>query len=177
VAGARRPDLTLGQIQCLRLVKAQYTSKEIARQLGISPFTVDQRLDAARKKLDAANRADAARRFALLDDAGIYQPLVYDPPRLENDNNFPHSIDVLSERKDAGWEKDVRQISISVDPNLVVAASDKNTSSWYAPPPFGGKRHELSNGHVLLKSINVAFISTMMVAAVVIVITGVMRLF
>ena len=49
-------DLTEGQKACLRLVVQQQTSKEIARVLGISPFTVDQRLDAARRKLNAASR-------------------------------------------------------------------------------------------------------------------------
>ena len=61
MVGARRPELTEGQADCLRLVNAHYTSKQIARQLNISPFTVDQRLDAARKKLSAENRIDALR--------------------------------------------------------------------------------------------------------------------
>jgi DNA-binding CsgD family transcriptional regulator len=177
MAGARRPDLTLGQRQCLRLVKAQYTSKEIARQLGISPFTVDQRLDAARKKLNATSRADAARRFALLDTEEVYQPLVYDPPRLENNKTLPHLIEASSVSEGESQKNNFSQIDTNDNSNLVVAGSDKQTSSWFTPPPFGGKRHELSNGDVLLKTINVAFISTMMVAAMVIVITGVMRLF
>ena len=55
--------LTEGQKACLRLVVQHHTSKEIARALGISPFTVDQRLDAARRKLNATSRIDAAKIF------------------------------------------------------------------------------------------------------------------
>jgi DNA-binding CsgD family transcriptional regulator len=54
-------DLTEGQKACLRLVVQHHTSKEIARKLGISRYTVDQRLDAARHKLNAASRKDAAK--------------------------------------------------------------------------------------------------------------------
>jgi DNA-binding CsgD family transcriptional regulator len=177
MAGARRPDLTIGQRECLRLVKAQYTSKEIARQLGISPFTVDQRLDAARKKLNATSRADAARRFALMDAENIYQPLVYDPLRLENTTILPHSTDALSASEGVDQKNSFSQINVSDNTSFVAAGSDSQTSSWFTPPPFGGERHELSNGDILLKTINVAFISTMMIAVMVIVITGVMRLF
>jgi len=66
--------LTEGQKACLRLVVQHQTSKEIARTLGISPFTVDQRLDAARRKLNATSRKEAAKLFATLDQGGIYQP-------------------------------------------------------------------------------------------------------
>lgn len=59
-------ELTEGQKACLRLVDDHMTSKEIARSLGISHFTVDQRLDAARRKLNAATRKDAAKIFAAI---------------------------------------------------------------------------------------------------------------
>jgi DNA-binding CsgD family transcriptional regulator len=76
--------LTEGQKACLRLVVQHQTSKEIARTLGISPFTVDQRLDAARRKLNATSRKEAAKLFATLDQGGIYQPFVYETPMLES---------------------------------------------------------------------------------------------
>jgi DNA-binding NarL/FixJ family response regulator len=38
------------------------SSKEIARELGLSKHTVDWHLDKARKRLGAADRYDAARR-------------------------------------------------------------------------------------------------------------------
>jgi DNA-binding CsgD family transcriptional regulator len=177
MAGVRRPNLTEGQINCLRLVGANYTSKEIARKLGISPFTVDQRLDAARKKLSADSRSDAARRFAQLDAEEVYQPLVYDPTGLEKHDPTRHLEIAVN-----GWKlpNQQRPSSEICAVDLVEDAAEAPKHGplpWLVPPPFGGKRHKLSNGDVLLKSINVAFISTMMVAAVVIVMTGVMRLF
>ena len=78
-----RNQLTEGQKACLRLVDDHHTSKEIARKLGISPFTVDQRLDAARRKLAASSRKDAAKMFAAMEQSGISQPFVYGPQRLE----------------------------------------------------------------------------------------------
>lgn len=177
MAGMRRPDLTEGQIICLRLVGENYTSKEIARQLGISRFTVDQRLDAARKKLDAESRIDAARRFAQLDAEEIYQPIVYDPDGLEKPD-APSQFGFAT----SGWGSTIHQESSREfnDQSITTDAVHETRQGflrWFLPPPIGGKRHNLSNGDVLLKSINVAFISTMMVAAIVIVMTGVMRLF
>jgi DNA-binding CsgD family transcriptional regulator len=57
-------DLTAKQIECLELVLQHRSSKQIAQTLGISPHTVDQRLDSARRKLGAATRQDAAMAYA-----------------------------------------------------------------------------------------------------------------
>jgi DNA-binding CsgD family transcriptional regulator len=53
--------LTPGQRDCLRLVREGMTSKQIGRELGISPFTVDQRLKRACDTLGATSRVEAAR--------------------------------------------------------------------------------------------------------------------
>jgi len=66
-----------GQRDCLRLVLVHLTSKEIARELGVSPHTVDQRLRTAMRVLDAQSRFEAARIFAALDGEPTYQPLIY----------------------------------------------------------------------------------------------------
>ncbi|QCB55849.1 helix-turn-helix transcriptional regulator [Sphingopyxis sp. PAMC25046] len=58
--------LTDKQRACLDLLLERKTSKEIARALGISKFTVDQRLRTARAVLGAAGRDDAALRYARL---------------------------------------------------------------------------------------------------------------
>lgn len=55
------PRLTDGQRDCLRLVYKHMTSKDIARELGVSPHTVDMRLRTAMKTLAVASRIDAAR--------------------------------------------------------------------------------------------------------------------
>ncbi len=69
--------LNEGQRDCLRLVLAHLSSKEIARQLDISPHTVDQRLRTAMRILNAQSRFDAARKFAELDPENSYQSLIY----------------------------------------------------------------------------------------------------
>jgi len=73
------------QKNCLRLVMEMLSSKEIARQLNISPHVVDNRIKAACKILDASDRKQAAR---LLHDAELSanhknQPLVNQRPAFE----------------------------------------------------------------------------------------------
>jgi len=55
------PRLTDAQRDCLRLVYKHMTSKDIARELGVSPHTVDMRLRTAMKTLSVGSRIDAAR--------------------------------------------------------------------------------------------------------------------
>ena len=87
--------LNEGQRDCLRLVLAHLTSKEIARELGVSPHTVDQRLRTAMRILDAQSRFEAARVFAAFDGDSPYQPLIYQAPiverNLKNGNQDPSS--------------------------------------------------------------------------------------
>lgn len=68
--------LTVKQKAVLDLLLEHKSSKEIARTLGISPFTVDQRIASARKKFDAATRAELARAYAKR--RSIYEDPVYE---------------------------------------------------------------------------------------------------
>jgi DNA-binding CsgD family transcriptional regulator len=149
------PQLTEGQKACLRLVVQHHTSKEIARTLGISPFTVDQRLDAARRKLNAPSRKDAAKRFAALDQIGISQRLVYETSSLESTDD-PGTQNTLPDGLRQRFAKIFSFISV---------------------PPIGGERHELSSREILVLALNLAFFSTVVMAFVVVVLTGVFRLF
>ena len=72
-----------GQRDCLRFVLAHLNSKEIARELGVSPHTVDQRLRTAMRILNAQSRFEAARKFAAADQQQAYQPLIYQPSTVE----------------------------------------------------------------------------------------------
>jgi DNA-binding CsgD family transcriptional regulator len=76
-------NLSEGQRECLRMVLSHMSSKEIARALGISRHTVDQRLRLAMRTLQVANRIDAARALAAHEGAGAYQPLVHQPPHID----------------------------------------------------------------------------------------------
>lgn len=148
-------ELTDGQKACLRLVDDHHTSKEIARILGISPFTVDQRLDAARRKLNASSRKDAAKIFAAFEKGGLSEPLVYEALRLET----------------VGFVD-----SQEASPHPVGQVFGK-ISSFVSVPPIGGERHELSKKEILVQSLNIAFFSTLVIAFVVVVLTGTFRLF
>ncbi|MBO9543767.1 MAG: helix-turn-helix transcriptional regulator [Caulobacter sp.] len=69
--------LTERERECLRLVDRHMSSKEIARELGLSKHTVDWHLDKARRRLGAADRYDAARRVF---DRGAAPPPTPAPP-------------------------------------------------------------------------------------------------
>ncbi len=150
----RFTELTEGQKMCLRLVNNHHTSKEIARILGISSFTVDQRLDAARRKLNAESRREAAKIFASLDQ-NISQPLVYETQPLE-----PEPMTASS----AG------------PPNRAVQIFSR-FPAMISVPPIGGERHELSKSQVIVQSLTIAFFSTLVVATIAIMLMGTMRLF
>ena len=53
------PTLTERQRQILELTIDGLSAEEISKQLNLSPFTVNEHLDAVRRKLGAANRAEA----------------------------------------------------------------------------------------------------------------------
>ncbi len=74
--------LSDGQRTCLRMVLMHMSSKDIARELGISPHTVDQRLKGASKILGVDSRVEAARTLARAEGAAAYQPLVYQTPDI-----------------------------------------------------------------------------------------------
>jgi DNA-binding CsgD family transcriptional regulator len=64
IMNGRIQRLTDRQKQCLRLVSHGLEVKEIARELGIGPAAVVERLRAARRMLDVESSRDAARLLA-----------------------------------------------------------------------------------------------------------------
>jgi DNA-binding CsgD family transcriptional regulator len=62
--GAELPDLTERQRQCIEGFLARKTAKQIGRELGITHHAVEQHLKAVRKKLNATDTLEAARRYA-----------------------------------------------------------------------------------------------------------------
>lgn len=60
--------LTDKQCEALDLVCARFSSKQIAKRLEVSPRSIDQRLDAARRTLGATDRFEAARIYAAAKD-------------------------------------------------------------------------------------------------------------
>jgi DNA-binding CsgD family transcriptional regulator len=93
--------LTEGQKQCLRLVRRDMSSKQIGRQIGKSPHTVDSRLKSAIAVLGASDRFEAAKllrdaeggsRNAAPAPSPDYQPLVYQASDVPLVTQFSSSI-------------------------------------------------------------------------------------
>lgn len=78
----RLAKLTDGQKECLRLVYRHMSSKDIARELGISPHSVDARLRSAIRALGVAARTDAALLLAAHEAGAPYQSPVYQSPHV-----------------------------------------------------------------------------------------------
>lgn len=148
-------ELTEGQKACLRLVGQHYTSKEIARKLGISPFTVDQRLDAARRKLNTSSRKDAAKMFAQLELHAVSQPLVYEPHPVE-------SNDIAANHNTAAGQ---------------VISDFARRSLFFSVSPQGERRNALSTREIAVRAIIIAFYGSLVMAFFVAVLTATFRLF
>ena len=78
--GALWARLSDKQRACLDLLLERRTSKQMARMLGISKPTVDQRIAAARVILGAGDRDEAARIYGRL--KAVYDRGIYDPVQL-----------------------------------------------------------------------------------------------
>ena len=78
--------LTAKQREVLDLLIEHKTSKEIARQLGISPHTVDQRIQFAKEKLGASSRSEVAQLYRRLIE--ICGQLTYQESRIAASSAF-----------------------------------------------------------------------------------------
>src|SRR3546814_14706321 len=91
--------LSAAQIETLRHVFEHKNSKEIARIMGVSPHTVDERVRRSLKKLNTSNRIEAAKLLAsngVFDRVTPYHALRYqladlggDPPVADADTARP----------------------------------------------------------------------------------------
>jgi DNA-binding NarL/FixJ family response regulator len=66
VAQAANAGLTRREVEVVRLVAMGHTNREIARELFLSPRTVEMHVGSILVKLDCRSRADAARRASEL---------------------------------------------------------------------------------------------------------------
>lgn len=85
IAHAKLASLTDKQRAVLDLLIQHKSSKEIARTLCISPYTVDQRLGAARQKLGANSRGEVARAYAAL--LSVCEEPAYGFPYVETEQD------------------------------------------------------------------------------------------
>lgn len=139
--------LTERQRACLELVAMGFTSKQIARKLGISHSTVDNHVLAATQLLGVADRREAAR---LVIGAG---------------QQLPRQAPALTEREKSS----------------IVAGQEASPQTTPAGlkllPPVGGEPNEQTLGHKTIQILSIAFISTMAVIAMALLISGAFKAF
>ena len=82
IRGLGLEKLSAAQVETLQHVYAHRSSKEIARIMGVSPHTVDERLRRAIRILGVNTRIEAARLVAGETQPSTYQPLIYQPSEL-----------------------------------------------------------------------------------------------
>lgn len=90
--------LTAKQREVLDLLIQHKTSKEISRTLGISPHTVDQRINLARNKLGLSSRSQVAqeyRRLLQTYEQSVYQETHVEPPAVPMQTAGRGKLDAL----------------------------------------------------------------------------------
>lgn len=133
-----------GQRQCLRLVLAHLNSKEIGRELDISPHTVDQRLRQAMKLLEVSSRFEAARKFAEHEGAEAYQPLIYQSSDVEKIQES-ETVGLSVERNDMDDTEVSTKLSVVGDSASAAIFEKPHTRSDRLPfPRFRGEKNTLT---------------------------------
>jgi DNA-binding CsgD family transcriptional regulator len=172
---ARVPDLSDAQLSCLRLVLAHLNSKEIARELGVSPHAVDARLRSAIAKLGVASRTEAALALADYEGIATYQPLTCQASHLDRASIGVQDLAALESagrvdgiRSDGTYSEQTKNIG---HPPLrqarlpgvlervdTVSPSMDRISRWNQP-------NELSRGQRLAVILAISLLSSIAVAA------------
>lgn len=139
-AATRVAKLTDKELEALELVAAHYSSKEIAIRLDLSIAAIDARVRAVLRKLEVADRRQAALVLASARGhaaqqaaAAPYQPRVYQPPQVVPDA-VPYRMDGPNEHavQDVHQGFPVDRSEAATDPRQAEPASD------------GGARNRLS---------------------------------
>lgn len=139
--------LTERQRACLELVALGFTSKQIARKLGISHSTVDNHVLAATQLLGVADRREAGRLVAT-----YRQELPRHAAELTDNEN-----------------------SAIVD--LQEAWTRPSSAGLKLLPPVGGEVNEQTLGHKTVQIVSIAFLSTVAVIAMALLISGAFKAF
>lgn len=153
---ARVYSLSAGQRDCLRLVNAHLSSKEIARKLNISRHTVDQRIALACRKLEAANRREAAVLLAQY-DSFIYEPsdIAEQPAQV---------LSLLDVQMDGFGESEQSDKVISgIQPNVIVDVLPLT----FPFPKRKGDRNDLSLSARLAWAFAIFFMATLVSGAMI----------
>jgi hypothetical protein len=111
-------------------------TKEIARELGISPDGVNQRIKAAMRILGVNRRRDAALMLAETESQPHYQPLVY-PPR---DIAFESDPATFGPSTESGREQEPVTIGAREEQAAFQAVPQPRSGRFRLPLPVRGGR-------------------------------------
>lgn len=161
--------LTEAQRVCLRMVLMHLSSKDIARELGISPHTVDQRLRMAIQALGVANRFEAARILAKYESPNAYQSAVYQTSHVAQ--NPVHATVGVSDihgvrQTDGAYQPNaVREEQIAfLTPAFATGAPGNGTSGGFVNLPIptpGRERNDLNAAQRLGWIVSIAIASAL----------------
>lgn len=143
--------LTERQKECLRLVAQGYTSKEIGRNLDLSPSTVDNHILTAVQSMSANSRGEAARSLA----------------SLETRQKLPRETMALAESVKA-------ELSLTSTANPALTISGQKIWSL---PPLGGQVNELDRAERPLRIVQVAAVGFGTVMSLTLLIAGAFKIF
>lgn len=170
--------LTEAQKACLRGVLAHLTSRQIARELGISPHTVDGHLRAAMQRLGVRNRTEAALLLAAVEDR-FPQPLAREPvPARTNLGVAEAAVSIDSEcfpdapytGTEVTYEEHERNIAYTSghrEQGLLVDWKETESPEPMVSVAHSSHRNERNAGERLLIILLVSFGSALMFAALV----------
>ncbi|MEO6716478.1 MAG: helix-turn-helix transcriptional regulator [Novosphingobium sp.] len=121
--------LTEKQRQTLELLIKHKTSKQISRELGISPHTVDQRIESAKRKFGVNSRGELAQAFRRLQL--LYERMTYEEIHIAESEPPPETSDL----------DEPERLSTSLDPNRAKQPVQDHVTRGYrvGPEMFNGK--------------------------------------
>lgn len=173
--------LTPGQLDVIERVALLMSSKEIARELGISHNTVDQRIKRIQTILNVRTRADAARMYLATQDSRaeraseVCGKLVHQFPDLPANENSFHQQASPSEWNPVGGGHDnvLRQSQAAY---FAQGFEPKKSDPWYSVLLEAHPKNELSAAARTIVILIIMTLSVITVGAVVNIAEGLSRL-
>lgn len=171
--------LSPGQLDVIERVALLMSSKEIARELGISHNTVDQRIKRVQSILNVRTRADAARMYlahqASDRSSEVCGKLVYQFSGLPDGENSFHKQPSPSEWNPVGGGNDhmLRQPQAAY---FAQGFEQKKSGPWYSVLLEAGQTNELSSSARTIVILILMTLSVITMGAVVSIAEGLSRL-
>ena len=129
--------LTDKQRECLRLVYRHMETKEIARELGLSPDGVTQRIKSAMKTLGVDRRRDAALILAEAEGLDAYPRQVYQSRDVAS---APEPATIPPPTDGARHQSGLEGRGVREEQAVFAAAPPPGSQAFPVPFPFRGNR-------------------------------------